>query len=558
MGPRMLLGSVAALATLSIADAQTPFSSSRIKFTDVTQSAGVDYQQNIPGTPGSGSILAMTGGAVAGDVDGDGFADLVVTSMSSNATLFRNRGVSSDGVHMGFSDMTAVAFFPAPPPRRMNGASLADVDGDGDLDLMLTAIGLPRHFLWINDGQGHFIEDGENRGLALVHPGAHQGFSASFGDYDRDGYLDLYVTHWGHIVDPLAPLPSRSRLLRNKGASQPGFFEDVTDAANVAIEDGIANGGMGTTHQGVYSFTPKFADFDGDGWPDLAISGDFGTSRLFWNNGDGTFTDGTASAQVAADENGMGGAVADFDGDGNLDWFVSAIYDPLDSCNPGPCNWGPSGNRLYLGTGDGRTFLDGTDLGVRDGGWGWGATHLDFDNDGLLDLMLVNGVKFDLGPLDDPFNADKTRLWRNNGQTFDNVGAQFGIADSLAGKGIVKFDYDRDGDEDLFIVNAVDHPVLYRNDGGSLRNYLQIELQGSGPNTFGIGARVLLYPDQGDAPKVQEQSASSNYLSQNEPLLHFGLGQDTLVHLIEVRWPSGAVSVLNDVPSRQRIVIAED
>ncbi|MFT7668457.1 MAG: hypothetical protein ACI8X5_001150 [Planctomycetota bacterium] len=549
MKKKLLATTITLLSLASIAGAQ-------IRFNDITALAGVSYLQNSPSVPGSGALLAMTGGAAAGDVDGDGWVDLFVTRINGNSRLFRNLGVNGGGVHLGFENVASTSFIPSPPASRMNGAAFADVDGDGDLDLMLTGIATPSHYLWMNDGTGQFVEEGATRGLSLPGNGQHQGFSASFGDFDLDGYLDLYVTEWGHVIDTVPPLPSRSRLLRNMGAANPGYYEDVTDAAGVGLEDSIPTGPGSGPWQGVYSFTPKFADFDDDGWPDLAIAGDFGTSRLFWNNQDGTFTDGTIAAAVAGDENGMGAAVGDFNGDGNLDWFVTSIYDPLGTCGPGLCNWANSGNRLYLGDGA-RNFTDATDLGVRDGGWGWGATDIDFDNDGRLDIAMTNGIKFTMSAFDDPFNDDMSKIFRFNGADFDDVGYRIGVRDTLSGKGILKLDFDRDGDEDMFVTNAVDRPVLYRNEGGNNRKWLQVDLQGSGANTFGIGARVLLWPDEGDAPLVREQSASSNYLSQNETLLHFGLNQDTLVDRLEVHWPGGAVSVLEDVAAEQRIVVME-
>lgn len=527
----------------------------QVQFSNVTASAGVLYQQYQPGAPGSGGMFAMTGGAAAGDVDGDGWVDLFVTRINKPARLFKNLGEDGAGNHLGFSNIAPTSFAPALPRGRLNGASFGDVDGDGDLDLLVTSVMGSRHYLWINDGAGHFSEEGLQRGLLLGNDPTYRGFSSSFGDYDRDGYLDLYVTEWGHQISVTSPVPSHSRLLRNRGAANPGYFVDVTVAAQVEIEDSIPTGPQGSW-TGVYSFTPKFADFDNDGWPDLAIAGDFATSRLFWNNGDGTFTDGTLAAGVAGDENGMGAAVGDFDGDGNLDWFVTSIFDPFNTCATVNCNWGASGNRLYLGNGA-RQFTDATSSGVRDGGWGWGATDIDFDNDGLLDIAMTNGIDFSGSTFEDHFNNDVSKLFRNTAGGFQDVGVSAGIHDRRSGKGLLRFDYDRDGDEDLFVVNATAGPVLYRNDGGNSANWLQVELQGRAPNTDAIGARVRVWPDASDAPLVREQSASSNYLSQNELLLQFGLGADALVARVEVRWPDGTLSSWTDVAAGQRLTLQQ-
>ena len=528
--------------------------SAQAHFTDVTLAAGIRYRQaTLP--LGLLEMPQMTGGACAGDFDGDGWVDLFVTRMDEAPILYRNRGQNTNGAHLGFEDVSAAAFGPDVQVGRLNGAAAADVDGDGDLDLYVTGLWTAQFFLYINDGAGHFTEEAAARGAALMATSQFRGFSASFGDYDRDGDLDLFTAEWGHLGAAVPGQSSHTRLLRNLGPAQPGYFEDVTDAAGVALEGSQASGPSGSW-LGVFAFTPRFADFDDDGWPELAVAGDFNTSRLFWNDGDGTFTDGTLAAGVGTDQNGMGATIADLNGDGRLDWFVTAIYDPIDTCAQGQCNWGPTGNRLFLNAGQ-RQFVDGTDLGVRDGGWGWGTTSLDYDNDAIADLAMTNGIEFPTGTLEDPFNHDVTRLWRGNGTGFDDVGVSCGIQDSGSGKGLLWLDYDRDGDQDLYVVNTSESPVLYRNDGGNNLHWLQLELQGAGLNTHAIGARVKVWRNGVARPQVQEMSASSNYLSQNEPLLHFGLGRVERVSRIEVRWPGGATTVVNDVACDQRLTLIE-
>jgi len=206
------------------------------------------------------------------------------------------------------------------------------------------------------------------------------------------------------------------------------------------------------------------------------------------------------------------------------------------------CNWGTTGNRLFINAG-GRTFVDRTSAaGVRDGGWGWGASWLDYDNDSLLDLVMTNGVDFPGPSVDEPYANDPMRLWRNEGtaSALSSQDAAEGIADTGSGKGLLTFDFDNDGDLDVFVVNNSAAPVLYENVTASGNSSIQFRLQGRASNFFGVGARLILTPVKGGPSYVHEVSASSNYLAQNEVRAHFGLGPGTApIHSVEVRWPSG-------------------
>ena len=278
----------------------------------------------------------------------------------------------------------------------------------------------------------------------------------------------------------------------------------------------------------------------------MAITGDFKTSQVFWNNGDGTFTDGTVAAGVGADEDGMGTSIGDYDGDGRMDWFISALVDV-------PGQDSHAGNFLYRNNGD-RTFTDRTDAaGVRNSGWSWGTTFLDQDNDRDLDLFVTNGW--------DPNIGDQSHVYQNDNGVFTDVSAAAGVTDDKLGRGLLTFDYDNDGDLDVFIVNHGAAPILYRNDGGNDNHWLEIKVQGTDSNRDGIGAFITIDPDAnvvGDEI-VREINAGSNFLSQNDSAAHIGLGPDSqAIDLITIEWPSGSVQSLSHVQPNQILYVVEN
>ncbi|MBW2242632.1 MAG: CRTAC1 family protein [Deltaproteobacteria bacterium] len=509
---------------------------SQMSFTEVSADAGVVYTQHVPVAEPNCffttlcGVERMTGGAAAADVDGDGDVDLFVTRLDASDILFVNQGdgIFTDGsVGAGFSGFLT----------QSNGVAFGDVDGDGDEDLILTVVGEAsdpannRNYLFVNDGHGVFSEVAVERGLADVGTDERAGQSVALGDYDGDGYLDVHVTDW------LVGAPHQALFL-NRGAAQPGYFDDVTAVAGV--DDSLIRG-----------FASAFVDLDDDGRQDLAIAGDFGTSRLYWNSGGGIFTDGTAAAGVGDDENGMGSAFGDYDGDGDLDWFVTSIHDPAQTCETENCNWGYSGNRLYRYDGA-RKFSDATDAsGVRAGFWGWGTAFFDADLDGDLDLVMTNGVDFPGTNVDDAWVSDSMRLWENDGSgTMSEVSAVSGISDTGSGKGLLTFDYDADGDLDLFVVNNGGTPSLYRNDTPAAGNsWLRVVLRGR-PGITIYGTRVYVWThDLTEAPQLRVVGADAHFLAQGERALHFGLGAGvTSVRKVRVEFPDGAVSSWSHSP----------
>jgi enediyne biosynthesis protein E4 len=526
-------------------------------FTDVTASAGLDYLQwafvpmsDCTDVHPLGFCVAklLTGGAALGDYDGDGWDDLYVTRLDGPDILYRNQG---DGT---FVDVTGQAGLGA--DLATNGAVFADVDDDGHLDLYVTTVGEERFHLYVNNGDGTFTE-ATDRGVSPMDGDPRVGMGACVGDYDRDGWLDLHVSEWIRYTGPSSIAPNGTSLYRNRGAEVPGAFEDVTGEAGVDMVEAIDS-------DLVAAFVGLLSDIDRDGWLDLLVVSDIGQTQIFWNQGDGSFLNGTPMALDGGpftDENGMDVAAGDFDLDGRLDLFVTSIFDdryPCSNCN----GWGRSGNRMYRNLGH-RQFTDATDeYGVRDGGWGWGTAALDYDNDGDLDLVMTNGYLLDVQESAEVFHDDPMRLWRNEGELpMAEVAQEAGLLDTGSGKALLVFDYDRDGDLDLFVVNNAGEPKLYRNDGPT-GNHLRIRTEGrgardGGTNLRGLGAWVEVRVHADDAPMVREMGGCT-FLGQNENVAHFGLGEAEVVHEVRVVWPvTGEVSVLSDVDANQLIVVRE-
>ncbi len=512
---------LAALALLAAAGVERAHA---VVFTDVTVAAGVYYQHGLVAR--TDEPERMSGGVAAGDYDRDGRIDLyVVRGDIAPNLLFRNRG---DGTFDEVGEAAGVQL----PLGIGAGPTFADVDGDGWLDLIVLGMQGSPPALFRNDRDGTFTNITATSGVDL--PG--QSFSAAFGDYDRDGDLDLAVSRWGNRE---LPVDAHGHLWRNDG----GVFVDVSQAAGIPLflsrtDPVLAMIGISL------SFTPNFADVDADGWPDLLVAGDFGSSHVLRNDGDGTFSDATTA--VVTDENGMGAAIGDVDNDGDLDWFVSSIWDPDGEVEG---NWGISGNRLYRNDGAGG-FTDATDAaGVRVGYWGWGSTFFDLDNDGDLDLFHTNGWN-NGGPDSAEFSLDPSRCFVNDGTgVFTERSAELGIVDTGQGRGVVAFDYDRDGDLDLLVTNNQQPARLLRNDGGNAQGFLVVKLVGHGANSEGIGARVFV--TTGGATQMRELRAGSNFESQDPAEAHFGLGAATQVDELRVAWPNGATTVVPAVAANQ-------
>ncbi len=543
-------------------------------FTEIALAAGLGTEQYIPTHPAQLTCIFprptesglsprqdcepqwFTGGVSVADVDDDGWPDIYMTRLAAPDHLFHNQG---DGTFIDIAGAVGLGGC-----SYTNGSVFGDIDNDGDLDLFVTSVGDHRHRLWINQrsesGELRFEEQGEQRGFALRSGSLHSGESVTLGDFDRDGWLDVHVNEW--LRTEQMPLPDEpdhhvhgGRLLHNLG---DGSFEDVTEAYGVGLYD--------LDEDGIFAFSSTFVDVDGDGWQDLAIAIDFHRSRMFWNLGGGLFLDGTNGAHVNRESNAMGSTWADLDLDGDLDWYVTSIAELDDMCEPKeepPC-WAGSGNRLYNYAGE-REFTDVTDaVGVRDGAWAWGAVLFDADNDGDADLSLGNGWPGrDLNS--GHYHQDTpTRLWFNQRWPDDQAtvmseeGEIRGVFDKGQGRGIIAFDYDRDGDLDLLLSNHAGPLRLFRNDGGNERGWLRVAVRGTESNRDGRGAKIRVQIEPDGPWLVREVGVGSHFLGEGELIQHFGAFDASTVHRVEVEWPaSGIVQSFDELAVNQTLLVVE-
>jgi len=499
-------------------------------FSNTSATAGLNHRFSIADVAATSDPAKMGGGVAAADFDQDGDIDLYFVGGDGAANaLFRNDGgnqyseiaasLNLDAVHMG------------------SGAAFADIDGDGDLDIFVGSVEGDPFYLFRRDGD-RYTDVTQISGITIT---ANNTISAGFADYDMDGDLDLFLAHWGN-----PPQADTETLWQNNG---DGTFTNASIQSEIAAQIIGPKGELSGFFD--YSFAPVFADIDNDGDPDILLASDFGSSKIFKNNGDGSFLDIT-DRDVIIDRNGMGSSAGDYDNDGDMDWFVTSIYE---SSGLPEANFG---NRLYRNLGDG-TFEDVTDeSGVANGGWGWASCMQDFDNDGDLDIFHVNGwdrvdPREAGGP--DDFTDDQVRYFESQGDgTFVESATEAGLIDTGQGRGAACFDSDRDGDIDIVITNNQDvrSVVFYRNELANDNHYLALKLIGSGLNTAAIGARIEV--TDGNLTQIREISAGNNFVSQSPAEAHFGLGAIQNVD-VTVNWPDGTQSrLLNEAVDRLLII----
>ncbi len=514
-GAGAILGLACLLLGIHVSDAAT------IAFRDQSVQAGLAFT---PASPVDMSQRAMYHGGSVGDFNRDTWPDLFLLGGGMVAdALFINNG---DGT---FTD--EAASWGVDAVHRGRGSTVGDFNADGWPDIYVTSGGdmsdadrFGQHMLYKNNGNGTFTEIGASAGVTTTSANHLAATGAAFGDYDLDGDLDLFVCGW----EPAAcTLPcEQNRLFRNNGDET---FTDVTTAAGILSE--------------FEGFSPSFVDMNGDLYPELLVAADLHTSQYFINNGDGTFTNHSAASGTGLDDAGMGSAVADFNGDGLPDWYVTSIW--MDNSQQ-------DGNYLYLNQGN-HFFIDQPEsAGAKDGGWGWGAEDVDFDHDGVVDIIETNGW-----PLTE-WIGETAYLFHNQGNAiFTEAQDGSGFSHYGQGRSLLKLDYDQDGDMDIVVTGYAEAVRLYRNDlGGADINWIQVVLD--------TGANPLLAPD-GYGAKVTataggvSQSAwpdgGASYLGRSEQIVHFGLGSENLVDIL-VEWADGSTTTMTGLAANQRVTAA--
>jgi enediyne biosynthesis protein E4 len=525
-----------------------------VRYTDVRKAAGITFVQDSTQTDEKYYLETMGTGVAWIDYDQDGLMDLYFVQSAATdiykpphplrSALYHNNG---DGT---FTDVTEKAGVGG-EGHYGQGVAVGDFDNDGWPDLYVTGYG--RAILYHNNHDGTFSNVTAKAGVA-----GEGGWSTSAGwfDYDKDGWLDLVVTNYidwspknnlwcgertpGYrsYCNPGNYKGQRTKLYHN---NHDGTFTDVSDKSGVGLPE---SKGMGVV----------LADFDNDGWPDIAIANDTWPNFLFLNNHDGTFKDASLISGLAASEDGkyeagMGIDAADVNGDGLLDVYITHLDLEL--------------NRLYLNNGD-TTFTDDTyasGIGAKARMLsGVAAKFLDYDNDGWVDILQLNGAMLDNVTLYHSEISYKEPLvmFRNLGLgRFEMTSSQLGpdFIRPVPGRGLATADFDNDGDIDIAVNNRGDYPELLRNNGGNANHWLEVLLMGTKSNRDGTGAQLKL-TSEGFA-QVKQAEGGTSYMSASDPRIHFGLGKRSKIESLVITWPSGQVEKLASLPVDTIIAVKE-
>jgi len=506
-------------------------------------------------------IVETTGCGIAFfDYDQDGWLDIVQVNATTLEGFPRGRQPTCHLYHNNrdgtFRDVTARAGLTRTGWGQ--GICVGDYDGDGWDDLFVTYWG--QNVLYHNNGDGTFTD--VTRKAGLLQPGGRARWNTGccFLDYDLDGHLDLFVANYVDVDLSQLPTPGSGKYCLWKGVPVMCGPRGLPPATNLLYH----NNGDGTFTEvseragilktpGHYAFTALTGDFDNDGWPDIYVACDSTPSILYHNNRDGTFKDIAIPAGCAYNDDGQEQAgMGASAGDYNCDGWLDIFKTNFsdDTCS------------LYRNDGDG-SFTDATfsaGMGLNTRYLGWGCGFADLDNDGWLDVFAAHGHVYpevERTGVDVPYKEPKI-LYRNlhNGRFEDISGrAGSGVALLRSSRGVAFGDFDNDGDVDILINNSGDPPTLLRNDVSSRNHWLKVKTVGTRSNRTGLGARVTVVA--GGHSQIDEVRSGGSYISQSDLRLHFGLGAATRADLVEVRWPSGRVDRLKDIEANQAIVVRE-
>ena len=525
-----------------------------VHFTDIRKAAGITWKQDSTESDQKYYLETMGTGVAWIDYDQDGLLDLYLVQAGAtdaykppaplHSALYHNNG---DGT---FTDLTAKAGVGG-DGHYGQGVAVGDFDNDGYPDLYVTGYGSA--ILYHNNGNGTFTDVTAQAGVA---DSGQWSTSAGWFDFDKDGWLDLIVANylqwtpannlWCGERAPgyrayCSPNDYHGERLKLYHNNHDGTFTDVSNKSGVGLPEAK---GMGVV----------LADFNNDGWTDIAVANDTWPNFYFKNNHDGTFSDESLLSGLAASEDGryeagMGIDATDIDGDGLVDVYITHLDFEL--------------NRLYHNNGDG-TFTDITySSGIGNKAMtlsGVSAKFIDYDNDGWPDIVQANGAMVDNVRLyhSEISYEEPLLMFHNLGKgKFEKVSDQMGpdFLHPVAGRGLATADFFNDGAVGLVVNCRGDYPELLRNDGGNANHWLEVLLIGTKSNRDGIGASLKL--TSGGVTQVLQAEGGTSYMSSSDPRLHFGLAKHTNVDSVIITWPSGHVDKIENIAADQIIAVKE-